>query len=165
MKYVYLCGPITGLTGSEANEWRQDPELLQAIEDAGWVGLSPFDGIDGYSPQVYGDDQALDAWFEDENIGEDAARMAVHKDTHYIDRSAAVIANLKHSKVPSIGSICELSYAYATKTPVIVVGPDKNHDHPFIHEFAWWVANHMDEAVGLLPTLGIMIERGVVPYA
>lgn len=151
MNTVYLAGPITGLSYAASNEWRNDT-FKAKVRVAGWEPLSPFDGAFGQKAEVVEHDEPLQAWFEGD------PEASVVKDLLYIDKSNAILANLTDTSKASIGTCMEIGYAfgksykYDHKT-IIVVGPDRVHDHPFIKVMATNLVPTLDDAVEVLRAL------------
>lgn len=167
VRYVYLAGPITGTAALDAQEWRQNQVLHDALRLQMWEPLSPFDGILGYSQQDVEEEHsaAVPAWFEDSALGEGAALKAVNKDFLYITHASAVLANFTGASHASIGSCVELGYAYGLGKPIISVieSEDNIHYHPFPVGVSVAVVPTLEAAVVELQAIGRKLTEP--PYA
>lgn len=156
MRFVYLAGPITGLTYDEATDWR---ESIIDRDDwpSDWIALSPMRDkeqfrIPGRLPSTF------------DNGGD-----AVQQDLADIRVSSAIIMNLTSTTFASIGTMAEMGYAYAVETPMIVVLdglgergtdgrlkrlPPNPHDHIFVHEMSTVIVSSLDEALEQLNRVG-----------
>lgn len=162
MRYVYLAGPITGVRAAEAQDWRNDPLFRRELQLAGWEPLSPFDGIKGYAEQTVEGDGPIPGWFEDKVDGKGAAMKAFTKDVTYIQEAAAVLANFNGARHASVGTMCELGYAYGLKKPIVVVMDRSHpnvHDHPFVIGPSDFVVPTLADAIGELKYLGQLMQE------
>lgn len=151
--YVYLAGPITGLTFEKASEWRDDPLLVESLAKQGYVTLNPLRG----KPHLSESRDPLPARYTDAQ-----EMMEVTQDLGDIDKASAVLANLRDVTHVSVGTCWELGYAYAKQKPVVTVishgGP---YDHLFVHRTSYKVVQSMFEAVAALEELAPLL-RGPV---
>lgn len=133
MKYVYLAGPIAGLTFDAAKEWREN---FQPPE--GWEALSPMRGKD-YVPGILTDKF-------------DAGAAAVAQDLTDIDQCDAVIVNVTGAERVSVGTMAEMGYAFARGKPIILVGKlaDSPHDHVFVDYMSSYDVRTLTTATMLL---------------
>lgn len=135
---VYLAGPVTGLSYHEANEWRLKVQrvLLPEIE-----AVNPLRG------KEYLDDQTgpiapspLDGFCTDPAI--------VTRDYNDVRRSEVLLANLSAAVPVSVGTICEMAWAWEWRKLVVVVGGnDSPYDNPFIRHFITYAAMDMPDAI------------------
>ncbi len=137
---VYLCGPITGQSLSEATGWRQ----VVAAALAGQVQI-----IDPTR-------EALDLA---RRCGAAATRVltverllhgkrTVARDRFDVRRSDVVLACFLGAKQASIGSIGEIFWADVMGKPVIIVREEDNpHNHDMLNEIAGWIFDNLDQAV------------------
>lgn len=156
--YVYLAGPMTGLSHEEADGWRSDPSLLGALEKHGWKPLSPTDAV-------------AKPWLK-EKYAENVMPSRVHHATEQqeialdlwqIHCASAVLANLGEAETVSIGTVCEIAYAFAWDRPVIVIDEDGSlHDHMFIRQFAAVTVPTLLEGVGELIKIGTKLKGAAV---
>lgn len=108
-KYIYLAGPITGLSYVAATDWREDPALLQHLTRHGWTALSPMRGKDYLKGA-----RELAGVF-------DEGRAAVERDCFDIRRSQAILVNLLGAERVSIGTVAEMGYARALDKHIVTV--------------------------------------------
>lgn len=140
-KFVYLAGPIAGLTFDVANGWR---DVAAAALPPGWRALSPLRGKDHLD-----DGKVLSNNF-------DGGGQAVARDLHDIDMCDAVIVYFGGAERVSIGTVAEIGYAYAKGKPIIVVPfGDRLHDHVFIYYMATDFAADIVEACDRLEALHV----------
>lgn len=138
MRHVYLAGPISGLTWDEANGWRTNQLLLERLDAQGWKALNPLANAKHLAPS----EGPLDPFFEGD------PEAIVQSDLQMLNQSDAVLVKLSKER-PSIGTLCEIGYAYAKSKPLIVLREDDDviHRHPFIEEMAYKVVGDMLAAV------------------
>ena len=118
---IYLAGPITGLTYQEATGWRKQ------VKDAlpkDWKVLDPMRGkshLRGVGALAANFDSGMDA---------------VSRDLQDIREADVVLAHFAASSMVqtvSLGTSCEIGYAYALAKPVVaVVRRNTPYDHIFI---------------------------------
>lgn len=135
---VYLCGPISGQSYSEATDWRTyvAEKLHESIQP-----LSPMRHKDYLSHETSIGDQY------DEHIMS-TQRAITARDRFDTFRADILISNFLDAKKASIGSVIELGWADAKRIPIIVVMEEGNiHDHAMVRELASWIVPTLDEAV------------------
>lgn len=141
MKYVYLAGPIAGLTFGEADEWR---DYAEQTLPQGWKALSPLRGKDH-----------LDTGTPLSNDFDGGAE-AVARDLRDIDCSDALIAYFGGARQISAGTMAELGYAYAKGVPIIVVTDgDEFHRHVFVDFMSDWNVEQLNDAIDILENLRV----------
>jgi nucleoside 2-deoxyribosyltransferase len=144
--YLYLAGPITGLTLKAANDWREDDLMLASLAKHGYVCLNPLREKEHLGAW---ENQPLPARYTPEQ-----EEFEVSHDLDDINKSCAILANFKDAQRVSIGSVWELGYANAKGKPVVsVLEPGGLHDHLFIHNTSYKVVESMFEAVAELAIL------------
>ena len=130
---IYLAGPITGLTFDAANDWRA--AWTPAFVRAGHVVDSPLRHKEHLRPEG-----VLTSTF-------DEGRPALKRDLWDIDRADVVLVNLEGAtETASIGTCCEIGYAYAFDKFIVVVSPRGVHNHLFINEMASIIVHDMHDA-------------------
>lgn len=151
MRYVYTAGPMTGLTHEEADSWRSNELLHDILGKNGWEILSPTDAKEKpWLIEKYSGDNVMPA-----RVPHVMERREVQLDLEHIHAASAIIANLKDAKIVSIGTVCEIAYAYAIGRPIIVVDDDGSlHDHMFIRQMATVTVADMGAAVDELLKIG-----------
>ena len=146
-KYIYLAGPIAGLTEVEAIEWR------------GWVRERLPHGIVGISPlrceplkegMVYTDDGATAPMWSDAR----AINAKNWLDTESSDLVLAYLPKEMNDRRPSIGTIIEIGWAIGLRKPLIVVSDDEYMmEHPLIQRNASWRLENLEDAVEVITGL------------
>lgn len=123
---IYFAGPITGLTYEEATGWRKQ---VRSALPSDWRILDPMRGKSHLKddPRVKG--RPLAANF-------DSGMDAVSRDLSDIRAADVVLAHFAATDAApgvSLGTSCEIGYAYAIGTPVVaVVRRNTPYDHIFI---------------------------------
>ena len=139
-KFVYLAGPITGLTESEAKVWRQD--VAERLEDHGITGISPL-----RCEPAHGERYTA---FNPDPLFGTAAGIAA-KNMFDVQHCDLVIAYLPGYVRLSIGTILEIGWAKMANKPVILVtnpaGPLAAH--PVLKACVAWTVGLLDEAVDI----------------
>ena len=143
-KYIYLAGPIAGLTEEEATTWRNDVDLM--LPD-NIVGISPLRCEPLRPGMVYTDDGATDKMWSDPR----AINAKNWLDTESSDLVLAYLPKQMNDRRPSIGTIIEIGWTLGLKKPLIVVSDDNQMlDHPLIECNAAWRLKELDDAVEVI---------------
>lgn len=149
MKTVYLAGPITAKTIKEANDWRE--EVISKLSRHFIVGVSPL-RCEPPRGERY-------TWSNaDPKFG--TARAIGSKnimDVRNCDLTLAYFPKCMNDPWPSIGTICELSWARMAGKPTILVSDDERiTQHPVLDANAGWILPTLDDAVEtIVGVLGI----------
>ncbi len=150
MRCVYLAGPITGLTFTGACEWRDWVTVALRLESHRYprtTHLHPLSPMRDKDQFICDPRQVLPSTW-------DEGKAAVHRDLLDIRRSDAVLVNLLGASRVSLGTMCELGYAYAERKFILVVmEPDNPHDHVFVTELASQIVPTLDDALRVLGAL------------
>lgn len=134
---VYLCGPITGGSWTDAMQWRAEAarKLHPDI-----VALSPMRNKTSLLA------------FEDGNGGDadmSTMKAITTRDRFDTMRCSVLLSYLKD--VPervSIGSMIELGWADARRIPIVIVMDMNNvHYHPIVRSMAGWIVPTLDDAI------------------
>lgn len=146
-RFVYLAGPILGMTEGQANNWRQ--VVAHALEPHNIVGISPLRCEPIHGP-VYA------AGYPDERFGTARAIMAKNLfDVKTCDMILAYIPKPPPGLVHSWGTMQELAWARALDKPAILVSDDpKVREHPVINASCGWVLDNLSDAEDVL--IGIL---------
>jgi hypothetical protein len=124
--YVYLCGPITGLSFDICSEYYR---RVAALLPPWIVPLSPMRGK-GYlqGVPVLGDTY--------EGMALASQRGVVCRDFFDVRRADVVLANFLGATRVSIGSSFELAWAFQLQKPVILAMEEQDnvHEHTFVRE-------------------------------
>lgn len=129
---VYLAGPIGGLTWDEATKWRDHvASLLNSDRIECRSPLRDFD--DGRS--LRSSHHVVDGG-RLTNEGKDTALPFVElfwRDFADAAEASFILFNFLGAKKQSIGTVCELAWAFAWETPLVVVIDKDNINHnPFL---------------------------------
>lgn len=135
---VYLAGPMTGLTVTEAGEWR-----YRASRFLYHINIEPLDpcrqvtnhGV--MSAQGCGSDPLQ------------TAKGLTACDRMDIRRSEAVLVNFLGAKQVSVGTVIELGWADAWRIPIfLVMEPTGNpHEHAMVREIASFHFTTLEDAL------------------
>lgn len=150
MKYVYLCGPIGGMTMEEAAGWRR--EVLRYFHGS---EIKPLDPMRDHNYQFtlahfVEDRQIIGPDPEFSSVSEPAVMVA--RDVNDIRRSDLMVVNLLNNKSKGIGSLIEFGIAYELGIPIITVisEEDSKWEHSFVLELSTAVVTDMRDAVDLI---------------
>lgn len=143
MPYVYLAGPISGLSFEEGSGWR---EYCEANLKNTFNPLLPSDKDHLTDGNKFSNGKDLDNLISD---------MFFSRDLYWTEKCDIIIANFTiRPPVLGSGTIYELGYAHALRKLIILVGPDEN-----IPLFATKGANvhfqTIEEAVEYIKTFGV----------
>jgi hypothetical protein len=137
---VYLCGPITGTSLSEATRWRQivaaalsgQAEIIDPTRDT--LDLTRRSGIAAT--------RALTA----ERLLH--GKRTVARDRFDVRRCDLVLACFLGAEHASIGSIGEIFWADVMGKPVIIVREEDNpHNHDMLNDIAGWIFDNLHQAI------------------
>lgn len=144
---VYLAGPITGLSFKGCTNWRN--YAIERLAKKGIVGLSPLRGK-----------EYLSSLKEISGHGRDYADISplstpkgvLARDHWDCSRADLILFNLEDAKEVSIGTVMEISWAYAYRKPIVLIVPRKYghpHDHMMITAAANFIVHSLDDALDL----------------
>ena len=143
-KYIYLAGPIAGLTEEEATTWRHDVNFM--LPD-NIIGISPLRCEPVKPGMTYTTPGAVDKMWSDPR----AINAKNWLDTESSDLVLAYLPKEMNDKRPSIGTIIEIGWTLGLKKPLIVVSDDKQLlNHPLIECNAAWRLDNLDDAVEVI---------------
>lgn len=145
---VYLAGPITGLSFTQAYEWRKTASLALAPE------------IDCASPMRGQMHLADETQIKHTYIGNPfTSQRGIMVQDHYdVCRSTAILVNLIGVPAKSAGSIMELGWAWDKHKPVVAIMEDDGnpHDgHPMILETFSFRCNDLLKGIDIIRRLVI----------
>lgn len=144
---IYLGGKISGLTLSEAGNWRKQAEL-----DFTALGCEVFNPL-ASEVEFYEDGRPLPF------IPPAGLPDPFNKDRHAIKHSDIIVMNLLDEAragskgAISRGSYIEMGIANGLDKTVLVVWPDARPMHPFVAGCASFVVPSMEAAVAVISTL------------
>ena len=145
-RFIYLAGPILGLTEGEAKNWRQLVDDQLRLSGSNIVGISPLrcePAIDGaYYKGTY----------DDPKFGTGRAIVAKNLfDTKTCDMALIYLPKPAEGRHQSYGTMMELAWAFALGKPTILVSDDPEIlGHPVVTANASWILDSLDEAVDLI---------------
>ena len=143
-KYIYLAGPIAGLTEEEATTWRHDVNFM--LPD-NIIGISPLRCEPVKPGMTYTTPGAVDKMWSDPR----AINAKNWLDTESADLVLAYLPKEMNDKRPSIGTIIEIGWTLGLKKPLIVVSDDKQLlNHPLIECNAAWRLDNLDDAIEVI---------------
>jgi nucleoside 2-deoxyribosyltransferase len=140
-KKIYLCGPISGLTLTEANARRLEfmelfpSDLVRLVDPL----RGKYRADDG---KPIGSSGFSRNGFNDKSI--------VKRDRNDVLTCDLVLADFRNSKKVSIGSMVEFGWADAMGIPIITVMDEGDfHDHAFVHQLSTHVVDDPEDAAYL----------------
>lgn len=140
---VYLAGPITGLTYDEAQDWRAG--VRSELWDA---------GIEAFSPLRVKHYLREHGVLEDQYQGINAlsdGRGIIARDRNDVRRRDMVLANLVGAERVSIGTVMEIAWADAFRTPVVIaMEPENVHQHAMVVESVGFIVPTLEEAIEIV---------------
>lgn len=142
---VYLAGPITGLTFSGATDWREAAKA--ELRPYGIHALSPMRAKE-YPRDVKGPFSATCEGYGDLSCML-SPRGIMTRDRFDATRCDALLVNLLGAKTVSIGTVMEIAWADAYRTPIVVAMEPKGnpHEHAMIAEAIGFRVTTLEEAL------------------
>lgn len=143
-RFVYLSGPITGLTHTGAVEWRQlVSEKFGHLSGGRIRTMSPMRG------KKYLDNGQPISTFNDHRSKVLSSKEGIYtRDRNDVQRADIMLVNLLGAAKVSIGTVIELGWADAWGIPVVLAVEEGNiHRHPILDETANVIVPTLDEAV------------------
>ncbi len=131
MYYVYLAGPIRGLTYGDATSWRSLASMWLWEQSAGQIKcLSPM----RQEKSLAKIDGPLNDAYEGELLS--SQRGITVCDRFDCMRADLVLANFLSAKSVSIGSVIEIAWADANRIPIVlsIENSGNPHDHAMLRE-------------------------------
>ncbi len=144
--YVYLAGPITGLSYGNAADWRAyATEQFSCSPHI--VPLSPL------RAKIYlQGEQSIAKSYNHIPLSSD--KGITTRDRFDTRRSSVILMNLLGAETVTIGTMIEAGWADAYRKPVVLVMEAENlHNHPMLREIAGYVVPSLDEAIDLVRAL------------
>ena len=122
---VYLAGPITGLNFDEATDWRHNAQLY--LKSHGIEAFSPLRGKQYLKNLKELSANAKD--YEGFYSVLSSSRGILTRDRWDASTCDLLLVNLLGADRPSIGTIMEIAYADAQRTPIVVAMEAKGNPH------------------------------------
>lgn len=149
-KSVYLAGPISGLSYTEATQWREDAKRV--LNSNNITALSPmrfkeylkeFESLSKMSAaeaDIYKNLSVLSS-----------AKGITVRDRNDATRCDALIVNFLGAKNVSIGTVIELGWADANRIPIIVIMEEEGniHDHGMVNEITGFRVSNVQAAIDI----------------
>jgi nucleoside 2-deoxyribosyltransferase len=137
-KVLFLAGPLTGVSYSDALDWRKYVESRLPPD------VIAFSALRG-KPHVTRERVLKDAYPEHLLS---TPQGTITRDRNDVSRCDALFVNFLNSDKVSIGTIMEMAWADARRIPIILVMEASNiHDHAFVRQVAGFITNNLDEAI------------------
>lgn len=140
MNYIYLAGPITGITFDKATDWRFCVSMALNTDQVRC--LSPLRGKDYLKKEG-----TLHSGTYDGTLT--SAKGIMGRDFFDCTRSSVVIFNLRDAERVSIGTMMELAWCFQKQIPTIVVmeASGNLHDHVMVREAITYRVLDVEEAI------------------
>lgn len=142
---VYLAGPIAGLSGRGATDWRSDAAWTLSAHE-----VDTLDPMRGKDALTGADHISLDYKDYAHNGPTFTSKGIMTRDFTDVKRCDALLVNLLDAKRVSLGTVMELAWAFAMQKPTVVVIEDEGnvHDnHPMVHEAIGFRVNNLDAGI------------------
>lgn len=144
--YVYLAGPISGLTYEGATDWRA--LAAQELNTQKVECLSPMRG----KQFLAGQGPLAKAGFEANVMS--TSKGVNRRDFFDCNRADCLLINFIGAKTVSIGTTMEIAWAYANHTPIVcVMEPDNVHSHCMVNDCITYRVDTLAEGIGLIKYL------------
>lgn len=147
--YVYLAGPITGLSYDGATDWRFDARYMLKEMSKGMI-----ESLDPMRNKSYLQNEINLGDHYDEHVMS-TQRAIYGRDRNDCLRSDALLVNMLGAKTVSIGTVMEIAWADSKKTPIVLVmEPEGNpHEHAMLREACYWRVSDLGSACAVLTSL------------
>ena len=148
-KYVYLGGPIDGLSYEGCNSWRE--YAIRELAKEGIIGLSPMRGKEFLKKE-----QVIRGSYKHPLSTDEGLTI---RDMWDVRRSGIVLFNLTGASSVSIGSMIEYGWASAFNKPIIAAIEPINrenqnvHEHPMVRSLTAYRVETLDEGLAVAKAL------------
>jgi nucleoside 2-deoxyribosyltransferase len=147
---VYLAGPISNCSYNECTDWRE--YAVGNLRDSGIMGISPM-----RSKEYLANHNKIQVHCKSDHKYSEmlsSPKAITTRDRWDCTRADAVLVNLIGSKTVSIGTVMEIAWADASRTPIIAIMEDGNiHNHPMIKECIGFTVTSIDDALYIIKSL------------
>lgn len=152
-KFVYLAGPVSGLSYEGCVDWREYAKA--ELSQVGITALNPLRAKDYLKNETSMPDSVGQLAYEHPLSHVLSSRKGITtRDRWDCMRSDVVIANMIGAEKASIGTAMEIAWADSKRIPVILVEVEGGiHDHAMIHECAGFIVPTLDEALAVAKAL------------
>lgn len=144
MKYVYLCGQITGLSYEDARYgWRQ--KFIESVAGTDITPLSPM-RAKAHLEHV----EELSQWGDPSSVLS-CPRGLTTRDRFDVSRSSILFANFLGMDRISLGSMIEFGWADAMRIPILCIMEDDNpHQHAMSMDLIGWRCRSLEEGIAVV---------------
>jgi len=152
-KFVYLVGPISGVSFEGATSWR---EYCREHFNPGIVGLSPMRG-----KEYLQHEQSISDSYEQHVLSTTKAIMT--RDVFDCTQADVIFANFLGAERVSIGSVMEIAWAYQNRKPIVACMEDGGvamtgrlgatgnlHEHAMMNEAISYKVNSLDSGIHIV---------------
>jgi hypothetical protein len=140
-RYVYLAGPISGISVEAGTAWR---DQVSRLFPSHIHSISPLRDDPDYSPIGSPADQQ----------GMVHAIQSVKRDMADVARCDLLLANFLGAQTVSIGTLAEVFWASAFHKLIVAAIETRNPSrHPFVDAVSPWIFSDLDSAVAKIVLL------------
>lgn len=141
--FIYLAGPISGLTYKECTEWRE--YFYKTIDESTIKHVTCLDPMRGKT--VLQQEQSIQSTGYQDILCKN--RSITTRDRFDVMRSDLIVVNFLGAKRVSIGSVMEIAWADMLRKPIILImeGSGNLHDHGMITEAVGFRVSTVKEAI------------------
>lgn len=140
MSTVYLAGPITGCSYDECTDWRSF--AIKKLRQYDIRGLDPM-----RAKSYLSDQKVLGNVYDTDPLC--SSRGIMTRDHWDCTRCDVILVNLLGARIPSIGTIMEIAWAWDNNIPVVVAMEKEGniHDHAMVNEATGFRVSSLQEAI------------------
>lgn len=144
-RLVYLAGPITGYSFTEATDWRERAISELELRSGGTiVGVSPL-----RKKSYLKHENNLGHSYEDWPLSSQRGIFA--RDRYDCKRADAILVYLADSQKVSIGTVMEIAWGVDNNIPIVLVMEKGNtHDHPMIREACPFIVDTLEYGIDVI---------------
>jgi len=137
-KALFLAGPLTGISYGDALDWRKYVESKLPADVIAFSALRGKGHITG--------ERVLKNAYPEHLLS--TPQGTITRDRYDVSRCDALFVNFLKTDQVSIGTIMEMAWADARRTPIILAMENGNiHDHAFVRQVAGFITGDLDEAI------------------
>ena len=137
-KALFLAGPLTGVSYSDALDWRK---YVESKLPADGIAFSALRGKRHVTKEC-----VLKDAYPEHLLS--TPQGTITRDRYDVSRCDALFVNFLNSDEVSIGTIMEMAWADAWRIPIILAMEARNiHDHAFVRQVAGFITADLDEAI------------------
>lgn len=145
MSKVYLAGPISGLSWSEATEWRK--QVHDELAEFGIQCLSPLRFKDFLESET-----SIRDSYPDHALA--STRGIYTRDRWDVSRSDLILVNFLGTTKVSIGTVIEIAWADMLNKPIVYLTDEGNiHNHAMIMEAVGFPVYTLEDAIDTIKAL------------